>query len=261
MSCPRISSNLVTNSLLGSVGKCTGFTRMRLLVSYIFKLGTTVKEKWEVGWENLIIYSRTNGEDAFPLIHLSPKKPSKMSRSPQQSTTIDKCINGEMHHVVAPDALLPDRPLQYLFRQDDVEFLHVKQKAPVEGLFEDGNEFRLTLRLPVPSSSGFLTLYTHSPIVVTDTFPGKEDDVHAPKCLQAHRLECNIWQACSPMLHLILYFVADLPENAQLCSKVNMSCKAIAAQEVLIRAFCQRVAESEEDLECTQFAYAETKVN
>ena len=93
-------------------------------------------------------------------------------------------------------------------------------------------KFKLTLCLRVPPSSGFLVYYRHSPIVVIDEYTGEEDDAHAPEWLQAHRLELKFWQQRSLMLDLMLYFVADLPENARLSSKVETWCKAISVSNL-----------------------------
>ncbi|KJA14961.1 hypothetical protein HYPSUDRAFT_149721, partial [Hypholoma sublateritium FD-334 SS-4] len=102
----------------------------------------------------------------------------------------------------------------------------------VRGLFEDRNEFSLTLRLRVPPSSGFLKYYIHSPIVVIDKFIGEEDDVHAPEWVQSKRLERRFWQQRSLMLDFLLYFVVDLPENSRLCSSVETWCKAVPASGI-----------------------------
>ena len=106
---------------------------------------------------------------------------------------------------------------------------------PIQGLF-DPKEFKLTLRLCVPPSSGFLVYYRHSPIVVIDEYTGEEDDADAPEWLRAHpsRLEHKFWQQRSLMLDLMLYFVADLPENARLSSKVEAWCKAISVSNLYV---------------------------
>jgi hypothetical protein len=68
--------------------------------------------------------------------------------------------------------------------------------------------------------------------VVIDEYTGEEDDAHAPEWLRAHRLERKFWQQRSLMLDLMLYFVADLPENARLFSKVETWCKAISVSNL-----------------------------
>jgi hypothetical protein len=93
-------------------------------------------------------------------------------------------------------------------------------------------KFTLTLCLRVPPSSGFLMYYRHSPIVVIDKYTGEEDDALAPEWLRAHRPERKFWQQRSLMLDLILYFVADLLENARLSSKVKTWCKAISVSNL-----------------------------
>ena len=104
---------------------------------------------------------------------------------------------------------------------------------PMQGLF-DPKEFKLTLRLCVPPSSGFLVYYRHSPIVVIDEYTGEEDDADAPEWLRSHQLERKFWQQRSVMLDLMLYFVADLPENARLSSKVKAWCKAISVSNLYV---------------------------
>ena len=100
-------------------------------------------------------------------------------------------------------------------------------------LYEDRNEYTLTLRLRVPPSSGFLAYYIHSPVVVIDRFIGEDDDVHAPEWIQSRRLERRFWQQRSVMLDLLLYFAADLPENHELNSRVETWCKAVSVSNVL----------------------------
>ena len=95
-------------------------------------------------------------------------------------------------------------------------------------------EFKLTLCLCVPPSSGFLVYYRHSPVVVIDEYTGEEEDAHAPEWLRAHQLERKFWQPRSLMLDLMLYFVADLPGNARLSSKVEAWCKAILVSNLYI---------------------------
>ena len=103
----------------------------------------------------------------------------------------------------------------------------------MQGLF-DSKEFKLTLHLCVPPSSGFLVYYRHSPIVVIDEYTGEEEDAHAPEWLRAHQLERKFWQPRSLMLDLMLYFVADLPGNARLSLKVEAWCKAISVSNLYI---------------------------
>ena len=98
------------------------------------------------------------------------------------------------------------------------------------GLFHS-KEFKLTLCLHVPPSAGFLVYYRHSPVVVIDEYTG-EEEAHAPEWLRAHQLERKFWQQRSLMLDLMLYFVADLPGNARLASKVEAWCKAISVSNL-----------------------------
>ncbi len=99
-------------------------------------------------------------------------------------------------------------------------------------LFEDYNEFSLTLRLRVPASSGFSAYYVCSPIIVIDKFIGDEEDDHAPEWVQSRRLERRFWQQRSLMLDLALYFAANLPENSLLCSKIEAWCKSFSVSNL-----------------------------
>ena len=103
----------------------------------------------------------------------------------------------------------------------------------MRGLFHS-KEFKLTLCLRVPPSSGFLVYYGHSPVVVIDEYTGEEEEAHAPEWLRAHQLERKFWQQRSLMLDLMLYFVAELPGNAKLSSKVEAWCRAISVSNLYI---------------------------
>lgn len=100
-------------------------------------------------------------------------------------------------------------------------------------LFEDRNEYTLNLCLRVPPSSGFLAYYIPSPVVVIDRFIGEKDDDYAPEWLQSQRLERRFWQQRSLMLDLLLYFVADLPENDRIYPSVENWCRAVSVSNLL----------------------------
>jgi len=77
--------------------------------------------------------------------------------------------------------------------------------------------------------------YKHSPVVVINEYTG-EEDAHAPEWLREHQLEHKFWQPRSLMLDLMLYFVADLPGNARLSSKVEAWCKAISVSNLITQS-------------------------
>lgn len=106
-------------------------------------------------------------------------------------------------------------------------------QGPLEGVFQNHDEFTLTLRVRVPPTTTYLMHYWQSPTMIIDQYAGAPQGQLSPGWLKTVHTECRFWQSRTLMLEIILYSARNISHNSRVSKRALSWCSAMSVSNIL----------------------------